>query len=67
MTLFTQENDTRRVVGFHDSGDTVCLDCVDILRLDVDTFADLHFKEPLEYTCVYCGVQFPTEDEMNYC
>jgi hypothetical protein len=65
MTLFTQENDTRRIVGFHDSSDTICLDCVDVFRLDVDTFTDLYLRKPLEYTCVYCGVQFPTEDEMN--
>ncbi len=65
MTLFTQEHDTHHVVGFYDKTDTVCLDCVDIFRLDVSTFADLNFKEPLEYTCVYCGVQFPTEDDVN--
>ncbi len=66
MTLFTQENDARRVVGFYDRTDTVCLDCVDIFRLDIGTFTDLHSEEPLKYTCVYCGVQFPSEEEMNY-
>ncbi len=65
MTLFTHEHDTRHVVGFCDEAETVCLDCVDVFRLDVNRFADLHFKEPLEHTCVYCGVQFPTEDDMH--
>jgi hypothetical protein len=64
MTLLTQENDERRVVGFYDQHESVCLDCVDIFRLDIDTFTDLYFKEPLEYTCVYCGVPFPAEEAM---
>ncbi len=64
MTPLTQEHNTHQVVGFCDEVDTVCLDCVDILRLDASTFADLHFREPLEYTCVYCGVQFPPEDDL---
>jgi hypothetical protein len=66
MTLSLQENSTRPIVGFYDGHDTVCLDCVDIFRLDIDSFIELYFKERLEYTCIYCGAQFPTEEEINH-
>ena len=64
MTLLTQENAERGFGGFYEQQESVCLDCVDIYRLYLDTFTDLYFNEPLEYTCVYCGVQFPAEEAM---